>query len=87
MGWGRRRARASVPGRDRAALAVGAEEGDVPSLFRTRMGSIIIVVVAVAVSNIIVMVVVVVAIILILKLSFCNLQSACKFTLNLLFFP
>lgn len=56
-----------------------------PSLFRTRMGSIIIVVVAVAVSNIIVMVVVV-AIILILKLSFCNLQSACKFTLNLLFF-
>lgn len=86
MGWGRRRARASVPGRDRAALAVGAEEGDVPSLFRTRMGSIIIVVVAVAVSNIIVMVVVV-AIILILKLSFCNLQSACKFTLNLLFFP
>lgn len=57
-----------------------------PSLFRTRMGSIIIVVVAVAVSNIIVMVVVVVAIILILKLSFFNLQSACKFTLNLLFF-
>lgn len=54
-----------MPGRDRAALAVGAEEGDVPSLFRTRMGSIIIVVVAVAVSNIIVMVVVVVAIILI----------------------
>lgn len=53
------------------------------------MGSIIIVVVAFSVSNIIVIVIViiVVTIILILKLCFCNLQSDCKFTLNLLFFP